>query len=87
MDAHERAIELFGTPQPDIPEVALDYVVHVSKRLGICGEVFIECFTHYAQAVEDLPCDDPHYQITPLIKRWFECRCFPYRFNPTIRLA
>ena len=68
MDAFERAMELFGTPQPDIPEVALDYVVHVSKRIGICGEVFIECFTHF-------------------IKRWFECRCFPYRFNPTIRLA
>lgn len=88
MDAVERAQEMMKTKMGDLPDLALDYVSHVSSKIGICGEVFLMCFAHYAQYVEGLSCNSSDYMIDDKGKKWFkkqgvECKIQEYEKSET----
>ncbi len=54
---------MMQTPMALLPPLAKDYVEFVSKKIGICGEVFLTCWSHYAELVEGLePSPDKAYR-------------------------
>jgi hypothetical protein len=70
-DAVERGIQLATTPMKDVPLLAREFLWHLAKKVGMCGEVCITAFAVYAQCVEGLPCDDDLYLARPEDIEWF----------------
>lgn len=73
-DALDRAMEMMEQPRIGLPPRALAYASHLCRELGMCGEVLITAYAHYAQHVESLPCADPAYHINPAGTQWFQER-------------
>ncbi len=73
-DAVERGIQLATTPMKDVPLLAREFLWHLAKKVGMCGEVCITAFAVYAQCVEGLPCDDSLYAARPEDVEWFNAR-------------
>jgi len=75
MDAVKRAGKMFLMPMNKLPESALDYAQFLSEKYGMCGEVLLTAFAHYAQSVEGLQCAiDSGYKIDDVGKAWFADR-------------
>lgn len=70
-DAAARGMELALIPMKDVPPLALDFLGHLAKKVGMCGEVCITAFAVYAQCVEGLPCSDSLYTARPEDREWF----------------
>ena len=70
-DAAARGMELALIPMKDVPPLALDFLRHLAKKVGMCGEVCITAFAVYAQCVEGLPCGDSLYTARPEDREWF----------------
>lgn len=48
--------------------------VYLTKKVlkcGLCSEIFMTAFAHYAQYIESLPCGDSLYVINNEGKSWF----------------
>ena len=73
-DAVERGIQLATIPMKDVPLLAREFLWHLAKNVGMCGEVCITAFAVYAQCVEGLPCDDSLYAARPDDIEWFNAR-------------
>jgi hypothetical protein len=69
--ALQRAQELMGVPQRELPPVALGYLYHQNNKYGACGEVTLTAFAHYAQAVEGLKTSNVMYKIDLEALNWF----------------
>lgn len=54
-----------------ISPIAIEYLKHMSRIYGFCGEVMVTAFAHYCQAVLGLPCDNPDYRISDEDRQWF----------------
>jgi len=74
MKAEQRALELINAPISDVPNLAYEYVKYILSSYGRCGEIFIKAFSHYAQAIENLSCEDIRMEIDEEGKRWFRDR-------------
>jgi hypothetical protein len=70
-DAVERGVQLATIPMKDVPPLAIEFLRHLAKKVGMCGEVCITAFAVYAQCVEGLPCDDDLYRARPEDIEWF----------------
>ncbi len=70
-DAVERGVQLATIPVKDVPLLAREFLWHLAKKVGMCGEVCITAFAVYAQCVEGLPCDDDLYRARPEDVEWF----------------
>ena len=70
-EALTKAVEMMNIKQKDLPKEALDFVEYTSKKIGICGEVFITCFAVYNQVVLGMPCEDSLYQVREEDRQWF----------------
>jgi hypothetical protein len=68
----ERAQEMMLLPRWQLPWVAFEYSNHLCDQLGMCCEVLLTAYAHYAQEVEELPSDDVAYSIDPAGKKWFD---------------
>jgi len=62
-DAHRRAMQMMNMPSKALPKRARDYADYLGRIYGLCGEVILSAFCHYAQAVEGLPCKNEMYKI------------------------
>jgi len=71
-DAVERATKMMTIPMGQLPDLAIEYAKFLCNKSGMCGEVIITAYAHYAQDIEGLPCDDPAYAIDPDGKEWFK---------------
>jgi len=71
LTAQQRATQMFGMPQREVPHGAMQYVKFLAGKYGICGEVYMTAFAHYAQAVEGLACDDDLYALDSEGKQFF----------------
>ena len=58
-----RALEMARIPMGMLPPLALKYAHELGRKYGLCGEVYLTAFAHYAQAVEKLKCSDSLYRI------------------------
>lgn len=70
--AMDRAHELMSVPGRLLPSLLQKYVAYKVSMSGICQEVCLTAFAHYAQCVEGLPCDDPQYQPSDEDRQWFK---------------
>lgn len=70
-DAVSRGVELAMIPMKDLPPLAMEFLRHLAKKVGMCGEVCITAFAVYAQCVEGLPCGDSLYTARPEDREWF----------------
>lgn len=52
MNASNRADKLMLTPMKDVPAPAIAYAKYLGKKYGMCGEVFVTAFAHYAECFE-----------------------------------
>ena len=52
MNASNRADKLMLTPMNDVPAPAIAYAKYLGKKYGMCGEVFVTAFAHYAECFE-----------------------------------
>ncbi len=52
MNASNRADKLMLTPMKDVPAPAIAYAKHLGNKYGICGEVYMTAFAHYAECFE-----------------------------------
>ena len=68
----ETAGKLMMTPQNQLPPLALEYAHHLCQQYGLCGEVFVTAFAHYAQAVRHEACKDSLYKIDAQGRQWFK---------------
>lgn len=71
MDAVVRASEWMRTPIKDVPPLAVYYAKYLGNRFGMCDEIWVTAFAHYAQIIEGLPCEDDLYQINDEARDWF----------------
>jgi hypothetical protein len=71
IDAVVRAMAMMQIPMVELPKLARDYVRHLSSKLGLCGEVYLTAYAHYAQCVDGLPCVDIAYFAGPDAQDWF----------------
>jgi len=54
MKTEDRAAELFAMPMKDVPKKAINYMNHLGKQMGLCGEVCIHAYKIYAYLTEGL---------------------------------
>ena len=52
MNASNRADKLMLTPMNDVPEPAIAYAKYLGKKYGMCGEVYMTAFAHFAECYE-----------------------------------
>ena len=71
-DAVERGVHLATIPMKDVPPLAIEFLRHLARKVGMCGEVCITAFAVYAQCVEGLPCSDDLYRARPEDVEWFK---------------
>jgi hypothetical protein len=76
--AEERGMQMMATPMKDIPPLAMAYARHLGQKFGMCGEVFLTAWCHYAQAIENLPCSDDLYKMDGISREWFEANAPAY---------
>ena len=55
MDAQLRGVQLLLVPMNTLPPVALSYLRHLSRRVGMCIETCLTAYAAYAHVVEKLP--------------------------------
>lgn len=70
--AMERAHQLMKTPHSQSPHWAVLYADAQQDRYGLCCEVLLTAYAHYAQCVENLDCNDDNYQAGKEAKAWFD---------------
>ena len=75
--AVDRAVELMDIPRKDLPTLAVEYCKFLCYKYGVCGEVMLTAYAHYAQAVEKLPCSSGLYMISTEGEDWFNAYCPP----------
>lgn len=74
VDAVARGTELLSVKASELPPLALEYRNKLCAEFGMCIEVILTAFCHFAQCVEGLSCSDEWYQATPEAKEWFKAR-------------
>ncbi len=74
-NAVERAQEMMGIKQCDLPPLAYKYAMVLCNRVGMCMETYLTAFAYYAQAIEKRSCTDDLYTIPPDAQRWFDEKC------------
>ena len=52
MNASNRADKLMLTPMNDVPAPAIAYARYLGKKYGMCGEVYMTAFAHFAECFE-----------------------------------
>ena len=52
MNASNRADKLMLTPMKDVPAPAIAYAKYLGKKYGMCGEVYMTAFAHFAECYE-----------------------------------
>ena len=52
MNASSRVNELMLVPIKDAPAPAIAYAKHLGKKYGMCGEVYVTAYAHYAECFE-----------------------------------
>jgi len=72
MDAMERAQELMLEPRWKLPYVCFMYAKELCQRYGMCGEVLLTAYSHYANYMEKLPCDEVEYKADAFAKQFFD---------------
>lgn len=70
--AERRSLELCNEKFLNIPEIAYEYIKYLLSKHGRCGEIFLKAFSHYAQIIEGLPCEDLVMEIDDEAKKWFQ---------------
>ena len=74
MDALERAQHMFfHVKMSELPQGAIAYAKHLSNKYGMCSEVVLTAYAHFAEIVEGLdPSDDKAYRADPIAREFFE---------------
>lgn len=71
-DAVQLAGELYHMSTTELPRLALRMMNHmISRNAGSNKEIPLLAFAWYAQAVENLPCEDPMFMITEEARNLF----------------
>ncbi len=52
MNASNRADKLMLTPMKYVPAPAIAYAEYLGKKYGMCGEVYMTAFAHFAECYE-----------------------------------
>ena len=68
----ERAQEMISINFGELPALAVLYAKYNCNLYGMCGETLLTSWAHYAQAVENLPCDNSLYAIDDNGRNWFK---------------
>ena len=73
-DACDLGMVMFcgGYPMHSLPIEAQKYANFMCNKYAMCGEVYLTAYTHYAQAVLNLPCKDDGYKLTPEGQKFFK---------------
>lgn len=74
MTSLERGMEMMLIPMGKLPPLALKYGKLLCSRYGMCGEVLLTAWCHYAEAIEGLSCDDDLYQLDSAGAEWFKAQ-------------
>lgn len=72
--AVEEAQKMMSVPMNQLPTLAIEFLNHLSKRVGFCGEVCLSAYAAYNQFVLKMVCEDTLYKVTDSdsIKWWNE---------------
>ena len=68
----QRANELMYMPRWQLPYACFMYAKYLCGRMGMCGEVLLTAYAHYANYMEERHCGDPAYAADALAKNYFE---------------
>ena len=72
MNASNRADKLMLTPMNDVPAPAIAYAKYLGKKYGMCGEVYMTAFAHYAECFEGVEkSDDSLYAANDEARAFF----------------
>ena len=67
--AIDRGIQMAATiSMANLPHEAFIYAGYLCMKHGMCSEVMITAYCHYAQIVEGLTCDDAMYLATDRVR-------------------
>lgn len=56
----------------DLPSEAFVYAGYLCIKYGMCSEVMLTAYCHYAQIVEGLECDDDLYSVDSEYRSFWE---------------
>lgn len=73
-DALSEALQMLQIPMKDLPELAKEFLQHLSNKVGMCIEVCITAYAYYNQAVLNMDCSDNLYKISDEDLKWFKDR-------------
>ena len=75
MTAIERAQDLFTNYRmSQLPPMAYDYMRHLARQIGACGEVMLTAYAAYAELVEGCEPADAEYAANADAIAWFNGR-------------
>ena len=71
-DTMARAHELMEMKRWRLPYACFMYAQHLCREMGMCMEVLLTAYAHYANYLEELPCDDEAYAVTESGRQFFD---------------
>jgi hypothetical protein len=83
-DTAKRGMQMMEIPMGQLPPLALEYSKYLCNRYGMCGEVLLTAYCHYAEAVEGTSTSDIAYQLDEKGKEWFKLN-IPMQEEITVR--
>ena len=67
------AVKMMRLPMKDLPELAMEFLKHLSNKVGYCMETCLTAYATYNQMVLKMECEDELYKITqPDLIQWWE---------------
>ncbi len=67
-----RSQELMEMKRWKLPYAAFKYAEALCDKYGMCCEVLLTAYAHYANYMEDLPCDEEAYEVDLFGRNFFE---------------
>jgi hypothetical protein len=63
VNARDRGTEMLKIPMNELPPLAVSYAKFLCRKYGMCGEIMLTAWCHYAECVEGCkPSNDVAYQ-------------------------
>ena len=72
--AEENAGEMLRVPMNELPDVSVEFLNFISKKIGICLETCFTAYVYYSVFVLNMKCIDDSYIHSEWMNEWWNTR-------------